>query len=824
MRPAPRRPTQAVAPLGAPAVMELIHLPSARRGSTTSRDQNASLPPVAAFNTLQNSKVKWKKPLKEDEDLNGRRVLPKPSVLPKRSALAGSKAVPDTRASCAQTGISGTFLMPKEKEEDEGQEDDAEVGAGTTQSSPERAVAPAPGSPLLEHVSDDDGAGYDNFELESGESPQAAEEPAEEAAAAPAAAAAPMSRTAATSPSPSPRRAESLGLQAVGSPEENGDEERGIELMRNLSAGNPDEGKRELTSSSTEGAAAAEADDEELGGEEEQGRELLMMGMTAGGGTPPRAVSSTEEQEDEAVPPSSSSAAESDDDGSGDENDTAEDDSDAAHSPADEGPQVIAWKMPKPVGSGSGGGGGSRRTPSGQASSPGRSSTGGATSTVVHKPVLTMRSHTRFGTSVAARSVPGALATGASPLSSERSPPLPFHNDVRRSLPDASTMPAPSNPPLSSSGPPQHQVAWRTPAAVTPTTSVDRQQQEQSVEPHDDEDTPMELGTPPLELPPTVVDALNPPAVRVLSSEVPSTSWRQPARAVSHPARHQAQRHVVPPPVSTSPPSSVSSAAASPTGDGRAEPIGRGSRPLPRFGTPFRPPDERDGIPQGQLNALSSNAQRLAASRARAAVLPRQQQRGGNGRPEADGVPFGGRARGGEHGRPVVERRSRSSSSGPTSRESSSSSSSSSSTSRQRRPDYPPRDEFGRNPRDGYGRGSDSRGYRDSSYSSNSSRNSSRTGPGGRMVGYHDRGDRRDAFGRDPRDGRGTGGYDNNRNAPERDARNGGRGGRGDFDPYRGRKSEQEGGWEAFSDRQSEHNGNRSRSRQWRERSKSPQR
>lgn len=844
-RAAQRRPPQAVTPRlqrGAAAVMAMIPGPSAERSSQTSRSQNAPLPPVAAFSTLQNSKVKWEAPISTNEDLNGRRVLPKASVLPKRSALAGSKGVPDTRASCAQTGVSGTFRTRQDTEEDEGQGDDDEVGA---------TAAPAPGSPLLEHVSDDDGPSYDSFELESGGSPQAAEEPA----AAPAASA--MPSTAATSPSPSPSRVESPGLQAAEAAEENGDEEQGIELMMNFNAGNPGEDERELRPSPTEGAAAAEADNEGLGGEEEQGRELMVR-MQAGGGT----VSPAEEDET-AVPPSPPSAAESDDDGGSsdlgsgeDENDATmssadergEDDNDAATSSPDECPPLIAWKTPlawktpkltsAPVGGGSsavgggggGSGGGSSRTAPARASIPDRSSTAGATSTVVHKPSLKFRSFTRFGTSAAAPPVPGASATGALPLSHERSPQPPFNSDAHQRSPDANTMPAPPNPPLPSSGPPQR-VAWRTPrqtaavpAAVTPTNYFDQQQQEQSEDQQRDEDSALEL-----ELPSEVVDALNPPAVRVLPSEAPpSTSWRQPARAVPRPARQQAQRHVVPPAASTSPPSSVSSAAASPVRGDRAEPTGRGSRPLPRFGTPFRPPDERDGIPQGQLNALSSNAARLAASRA-AAVLPRQQQqRGATGRPEANGVPFDGRARGGERGRPIMDRRSTSSSSGPTSRESTSrSSSSSTNASRQRRPDYPPRDEFGRNPRDGHGRGSEGRGgHRDSSDSSNSSRNSSRTGPGGRMTGYHDRGDRHDGFGRDPGGGRGrgTGGYGDNRNAPGRSAGNGDRDSRGDSNPHRERKPEQEGSWGGYHDRRSEHNSNRSRTRPRRDRSRSPQR
>lgn len=826
VRAAQRRRPQAVSTRqehGALAAMALIDVPSAGRSNKTSRTQSAPLPPVDAFKTVRNSKLKWSSPIKFHEELNGRRVLPKASVLPQRSGLAGGRAgrpVPDTRASCAQTGISGTFVTKYDNEEEDRQEDDGGGGAETMQLSPEEAIAPARGS-LLERASDDDGPCHDNFDSENDDSPKAAEEPA------PAPAASAVSGTTATAAAPAPNRAESPGVQPNESAEENGDEEQGRELMMSFIDGNTEGDKGELTANSTEDAAAAEEDDGELGREEEQGMELMMR-MAAGGDTPPPAVSPAEE-EDETVSPSPPSTAESDDDSSSDLS-SGEDEDDAAMSFADEPPPVIEWKRPKltsaPAGgaSGSGGGGaGGSRTTSAKASSPGRSSTASAsaTPTVVHKPALTIRSFTRFGTSAAPPQVPEASTTETLPMPYESSLQLPFNNDAHQSLPDTNTMPAPPNPPPPSGGPPER-VVWKTPrqtaapTAVTPTSSVDQQQQEHREEQHGD-DSPLEL-----ELPSEVVDALNPPAVRVLSTEVPSTSWRPPARAVSRPARHQAQRHVVPPAASTSPPSSVSSAAASPIRGERATPAARGSRPLPRFGAyPFRPPDERDSIPQGQLNTLSSTAKRLAISKGGGAGLPRQQQRGPSGRPEANGVPFDGRPRGEEPGRPVVDRRSTSSSSGPTSRESTSRSSSrSTNASRQRRPDYPPQDELGRSPRDGHGRGSEGRGHRDSWHSSS---NSSRTGPGGRMAGYHDRGQRPDVLGRDPRDERGTGGYGNN-NRDARGREDGGRGGGDVFRQYRGRKPETEGGWGGFPDRRSEHNGNRPRGNHWRNRSRSPQR
>lgn len=821
-RAAQRRPPQVVAPRrqhGAAAVMALIDRPSTSRQA--SRRQVAPLPPVDAFNTTRSSKVKWLSPIKNDEDLNGRRVLPKASVLPQRSGLAGGRAgrpVPDTREFCARTGISGTFRTKYDVEEEGGGGHDGGVGAETTQLTPEEVIAPARGS-LLEHVSDDNGPSSENSDSESDGSPRRAEEEA----AAPAASA--MSSTAATSlPSP-PSHAEPTGLQATKSAEENGDEEQGRKLMMSFIAGNPEEDNRELTTNSMVGAAASEEDGGELGGEEEQGRELMMR-MAAGGDTPPPAVSPAEDENDETVPPSPPSAAESDDDRSSDSS-SGEDEDDAAMSLEDEPHPVIEWKRPAPVGCGAGGdggssGGGSRTN----ASSPGRSSTASSTATAVHKPASTTRSVTMFSGSIAsAPPLPGASPTGPLPLSYEGSSQLPISSDAHQSMPGTNATPAPPNPPPSSGGLPQR-VVWRTPrqtavpAAVTPTSSVGQQQQEQGEEQHG-EDSPVEL-----ELPSEVVDALNSPAVRVMSTGVPSTSWRQPARAVPRPARLQAQRHVVPPAASTSPPSSVSSAAASPPRGERAEPLGRGNRSLPGFDAyPFRPPDERDSVPQGQFNALASKAKRLAASKARASVLPRRHQREANGRPdhhELNWVPFDGRSRGREPGRPAVERRSTSSRSSPSSRESTSRSRSrSTNASRQRRPGFPPRDEFGRTPRDGHGRGrsSESRGHRDSS---NSGSNSSPTGPGGRMAGYRDRGDRPDVFGRDPRDDRGTDGYGNDGGTRGRDPRNGGRGGLGDFDGYRGRQPEKEGG---FPDRRSEHNGNRSSSRHYnRDRSRSPER
>lgn len=824
-----RGPPQAVAPRqhGIAAAFAWMDAPSAGPTGRTSRSLVPPLPPVDAFNTPRNSRIRWHSPVRSFEELNGRRKLPKASELPKRSALAGGRAgklVPDTRAFCAQTGISGNFSRKNEDREEEESGVDGEVEAETMQLSPDEAIAPARGS-LLRHVPVP-GPAYDGF---------ADSDPSPQAAAAPAASATPRMAT-----SLPPGRTESPGLQATELAREDGDEEQGRELMMTFITGNPEDDERELTTNSVAGAAAADEDDGELGGDEEQGRELMMR-IATGRDTPPPAVSpAEEEEEDETVPPSPHSAAESDNDGSSNLG-SDEDEDHAVLSLADEPPppvQTVQWRRPKlasaPAGGGGGsggrgdGGGGGNRTISTKAPSPGRSTT--APAIVVHKPVLTLRSSTRFSASVAVPSVPSN--TGPLPSSFERPPQLPINNDAHQSFPDAHAMPAPPNAALPPGGP-ARQVVWKTPrqtsapAAITPTSSLDRQQEEQS-EDQRGEDSPCEL-----ELPSEVVDALNPQAVRVLSTDVPSTSWRQPARSdrgVSRLGRHQAQRHVVSPAASTSPPSSASSSAASspPSGE-RAQPGGRGSRPLAPFGAyPFRPQDERDSIPQSQLTTLSSKATRLTASNAAvasrtgAAVLPRQQQRDANAIPEVNGVPLDGQARGEERGRPVMERRSTSSSSGPTSRESSSRSSSrSTNPPRQRRRHYTAGEEFRRNPRDGHGRGSEGRGRGDPSLS----RNSSRTGPGGRMVGYHDRRDRPDCFGRDARDERGSGGFGNNRGARDWDFRQGGRGGDGYSSGYRGRRPEKEGRRGDFGNRRSEHNDNRSsRSRHWRDRSRSPQR
>lgn len=922
---------------GAAAVMALIAAPSTDRSNNSGRRQTAPLPPpVEAFNTPRNSRLKWSSPIKTDEDLNGRRMLPKAYELPRRSALAGGRAgrqpVPDTRASCAERGKSGKFFVKRIEEEgqavgdgvgaeithlspegavaparrslleqasvdggptshgndvfeekggqgvdggvgslqervsddngpssdndalqeEQGQEVGGGVGAETSQFSPAKPAAPAPAGSLLGHASNNDSDVNQEEELGVGRVGAETTQPgpehpvarvpgsllehvsnsddvssnppfesngcgADTPAAAPAASA--TSSTAATSLGPPRSRTESPGPQATEAAEEHGDEEQGRKLVMSYLAGSPEEDKRAVTSKSKAGAASAKEDDRELGGEEEQGRELMMT-MAAGGDAPHPAISSAGEEGDETVPPSPPSAAESDDDdgssglSSGEDEDDAADD--AVASFAEEPPPVIEWKRPKLTSAPVSGGGAGRSS----------TSTGTATATVVHKPALTLRSFTRFsGTSAALPSVPGPSTTGPSPFARETSPQLLINNDAHQSLPDANAMPAPP----SSSGSAQR-VVWKTPrqtaapAAVTPTSALDIQQQGPSGE-HDDEVSPMELE---LELPPEVVDASNPPAIRVLSTEVPSTSWRQPARAVSRSARHQAQRHVVPPAASTSPPSPVSSAAASSPSGERAEPRERGSKLLPRFGaSPFRPPDERDSIPQGQLNALSRSAKRLAAmkagaaSKAAAAAQPRQQQRGANGRAEANGAPVDGRARGRDLGSPVAERhRSTSSSSGPTWRDSPSRSSSRSTTaSRQGRPDFSAREDFRRNSRDGYGRGSEGRGRREFSHSSSSSRNSSRTGPGGRMAGYRDSGgDRADAFGRDERC---TGGY-GNRDERGRRASNGRRGGGDDFDRNRRKRSEKDGSRGGFPDRRSEHNGNRPRSHHWRDRSRSP--
>eukprot|EP00903_Cladosiphon_okamuranus_P018833 g17322.t1 len=511
------RPPQVVAPRqqhGAAAVMALIDPPST--SSKTNRRQVAPPPPVDAFNTARSSKVKWSSPIKNDEDLNGRRVLPKASVLPKRSGLAGGRAgrpVPDTREFCKQAGVSGTFRMRDDDDEEEGEGDGGGVGAETTLT-PEEVFAPARGS-LLEHVPDEDGPTHENLDSESKGSPRRTEEGAA------AMAASTMSSAAATSPPPPPSRAEPTVREATESVEENGDEEQGRELIMSFIGGNLEE-KREPMTNSAEGDTAAEDDCEELRGEEEQGRELVMR-MAAGGDTPLQAVPPVEEEEDETVPPTPPSGAESDADDSSDPC-SDEDDDDAAMSLEDEPHPVVEWKRPAPVGGGSGnGGGGSGGGSRTNASSPGHSNTANSTATaVVNKPTATTRSFTRFSAAVAAAPappVPGASATGHVSLSYERSPQLPISNNVHQSMRGANAMPAPPNPPPLSGGPPQR-VVWRTPrrtavpAAVTPITSVERQQEEQGEE-HHCEDSSVEL-----ELPSEVVDALNPPAVTAVAAAV----------------------------------------------------------------------------------------------------------------------------------------------------------------------------------------------------------------------------------------------------------------------------------------------------------------
>ncbi|CAN0460761.1 unnamed protein product, partial [Ectocarpus sp. 12 AP-2014] len=49
------------------------------------------LPLVAGFAKPQNSKIRWSSPIKNDEDLNGRRKLPPASALPGRSGLRGGR-------------------------------------------------------------------------------------------------------------------------------------------------------------------------------------------------------------------------------------------------------------------------------------------------------------------------------------------------------------------------------------------------------------------------------------------------------------------------------------------------------------------------------------------------------------------------------------------------------------------------------------------------------------------------------------------------------------------------------------------------------------
>lgn len=793
-----RRPLEAVAPRkqqhGAAAVLAMIDSPTKGPSSKTGHKEVEPLPPVHGYDKPRNSRVCWSTPIKSDEDLNGRRKLPLASTLPGRSGLAGGRAglpAPDTRSSCAQTGISGEFSMPREDEEKEENEDTGGVGAESVQVSPAEAIVPArrsPPEPLSDngpcHEHDDSGE-IDGWPREA------------------------VAATAA---------------EHTDSSEENGDEEQGRELMMRLMAGHADELGTELVASTMASAAAAEEADGELGGEEEQGRELMMRMFTDS--NPPAVSPLAEEEADRTVP--RSLRAQTGDDGSSNSSSGEDEDDHVALLEDDPPPPVstVAWRTPKKTSALGGGSSGSSKTASAKTSVPARSSN----TTTSHKPRLTLRSFTRFSGS-------GAAATGPSPFSVESPLQLPIDNDAHHQrLPDADTMPARPHPPRLA-GETIQQVVWRnprqtaTPQTATPTISsgsLDQQHEEQSVQ-QDDEEIPIPVLQ--LELPSEVAsqgaDAMNPDAVPALSMEVPWVSWRPPGRSgrvSSRTAPQQVQRQGFPPAAPTPPPpsSSTCSAEAAPTihSDEKAEPVeGENCALLPFGSYPFKPPDVRDSVPQSKPDTLARSAARPAASKAVAAAakLQRQSQDAENGRPETNDVP--------KESRPTEGGRSRSSSSGPTTRESSSSSSCRShNTPRQRRPDQAAGDESRRTPRDVHSSRGNESGYgQHRRHDSSRTNNSGRNGPGGRYHDHRDHGS--DDFGRGTRDRRGAGSYRNSNNRDQfgRDTRNADRGGSGGYGNDRGGTSGGEGRC-GFAGRRFEHDTKSSNRHPRRGRSRSPQR
>lgn len=853
-----RRGPSTVAPRkhqhGAAAALALIGTPNSGPPGRP-KSKRDPLPLVAGFQMPRNTKIRWSSPIKNDEDLNGRRKLPPASTLPGRSGLRGGRAgrpVPDTRQGCAQTGLSGEFSSSEEDPEDQETGEAATEGSELARLSAAEATAPARGS-LLERLQDSD-ASRENTELGKVRvPPQGAVVPTATAGSTTSVSAGPPSlhgggsgrgsgetskaasgRCASGSTDPAqPDAADtatpssdhrvqdhqrntatdnaqrgSPSLQSAECVEENLDEEQGRELMMSMMAGGPGERGQTPTTNMVADSAISE-DEAELGGEEEQGRELMMR-MFSGGD--PAAVSPPTEVED-SVPPSPQTP-QSDRDGNS--SSSGENEGDEAMSFAEELPPpvtTVAWRTPKKTSVVGGGG------TSSSASCDSDHLTA-SVATTSHKPRLTLRSFTRFSDSGAAPAAPVAAVTAVpSPISYERPPQLPIdHDTCGQLLAEAPTVPLAPNPPHASSST-VRQVVWRNPrqtAAVSsssPTGSLDQQRQEQdNAAPH---------SACQLELPPEVAvrsgaDAMNPPAVPAVSVETPPISWRTPGRSggvasrsdnvsscsVSQEARRPEKLRTA----STSPLSSSSSRvdADSSRGDEQAEPGDRVVRVLPPFGW-CRQPNERHNIPPRQLETPSSNAARPTATSSAVAMRQRREEehRSNGRRPAVSG----------EQARRADEGQSRSLSSGSNPRERSGSSSSRrSSNSRQRRPDYTAREEY-RSHRDGRSREDERGGYDHRSQGSSRSSSSRYTGAGGRMVDYHDsdRGGRRDDVSRDTRGGRdmggggggggggGRGGYvhnrgDRNRDPYGRDDRNEGRGDGSGFNTYRGSNWGGEGG------------------------------
>ncbi|CAM9880839.1 unnamed protein product, partial [Hapterophycus canaliculatus] len=749
--------------------------------------------------------IRWSTPLYNDEDLNGRRKLQPKSTLPARSGLVGGRAgrlPPDTRSSCAQTGISGTFSMPGDdkKGEDEEKEEVCEVRTAPAPLPSARASSPAPGS-LPEHRSDggprwEKGAsGKSRGAMEGGLAAASAATSVAPTAAQSAAGASsagvlrrppggeadregggPSSPGAdlrdgqhgdaeevvatrargsrrdscdrsvscmdatgagATKPAASLRRKPSEPV------EESGNEEQGRELLMSAMVGGSEElGQKLMAGAMTGGSSISEEEFGDVGGEEEQGRELMMMFSSGDPGTlsPP-----AEGREDHAVPPLPPAAESEDDDmsfsssGSEDEDGREAAEEDAFVPPVN----TVTWRTPKKT---------SKETLvlGVDESSTTSASTGTAalasrrdpgTTTVSHKPRLSIRDFTRFSSSGGAAAVPDGATTAPCSFPFKRSLQPPVDSSAHhRCSSDADAITG-----LPASSVPVQQVSWRAPrqtapAPVTPSSSFERHQEPSAEQQHGDTpsavlrlELPLEAAVP--------LDAEVTGSQRGASAETPSVLWRTPARAdrlLSCTASQQAEdqhaehQYAFPP---SSPTSLLSFSCSSVDGastrsDEEAEPMERGDKRLPPFGAyPFRPPDERDSVPQSQLKALLNSCAEKSAQRTADAELRRR----------CDEEEAGARARTNSalqnRTRPAEDDRARSPSSGLTTRESSSRSSSRSrSDTGCRRPHHAVR---ASSPR--YSRDSRDRGYKRGKYPPSEGRR----GPGDRRVDYHDD-DRRD--------------------------------------------------------------------------------
>lgn len=844
--PAPRKHQH-----GAAAALALIGTPNSGPPGRPN-GKREPLPLVAGFDKPRNSKIRWSSPIKNDEDLNGRRKLPPASALPGRSGLRGGRAgrpVPDTRQGCAQTGLSGEFSSSEEGPEDQETGEAATEGSELARLSAAEAAAPANGSPL-ERLPDS-GASPENNELgKIRVPPQGAVVPTATVVSPASVSAGPprlpdggrdrgsgetskaaSGRCASGSSDPEEIDAAdtatpscdhrvrdrqrdtaadnaqggSPSLQSAECIEENLDEEQGRELMMSMMAGGPGERGQTPTTNMVADGPVSEEDEADLGGEEEQGRELMMR-MFSGGD--PAAVSPPTEVED-SVPPSPHTP-QSDHDGHISSS-SGENEGDEAMSFAKELPPpvtTVAWRTPKKTVVGGGGGGGGGTSNSASCDSDHLTA---SVATTAHKPKLSLRSFTRFSDSGAAPAAPVAAVTAPFPISYERPPQLPIDHDTHgQLLADAPTVPLPPNPPRASNST-VRQVVWRNPRQTAAVSSSYPEAQQDNEVPHSacQADLPPEVAVRP------GADAMHPPAVPAVAVETPPISWRTPGRSggvanrldniSSCSVSQEARRHEKLRAASSSPLLSSSSRVdvESNRSDEQGEPLDRGIRVLLPFGW-CRQPNERHSIPPNQLETLPSNAARPTATSE--AVAMRQRR-------EEDHRPNGRRPSvSGEHARRADEGLSRSMSSRSNPRERSSSSSSRSSTSRQRRPDYTAREEY-RSHRDGRSRWDERDGYDHGNQGSSLSSSNRYTGAGGRMVGYHggDSGGLRDDVSRHARGGRYMGGgvggdgggggrgYGHNRDDPNRDPfsrddRNEGRGDGPGFNTYRGRNWGGDGG------------------------------